>query len=150
MLRVSIRNSEDVETNGGPFQDQAAIDEWYDFNKDYFPVPHTVVVTPLADTIVQAQRRQEAKESFDLGYEIRLQIKMINRRKLKAGVWAPEKFNQLLSSTTAAQIERGLGNGSLGTVAYLLTSMSDFYSDLEIGPIVALINAHESKYVNLI
>jgi hypothetical protein len=79
-----------------------------------------------------------------------IQIRAINRRKLKTGLWDQTKFNSLLVNTTAAQIERALWNGSLTTAAYLLTGMSAFYSDLEIEKIVEQITTHETKWAELI
>ena len=79
-----------------------------------------------------------------------IQIRAINRRKLKTGLWDQAKFNSLLTSSTASQIERALWNGSLTTAGYLLTGMSAFYSDIEIGKIVDQITAHETKWAELI
>lgn len=150
MLRAKILDSNNKETNGGVFGTEALLQEWYDFNVDYFPKPHTLVVTSLVDENLDKQRDIETEEAFDLGLKVRKLIRKLNRRKLKLGIWDSTKFNALMSSPIASQIERGLTNGSLGTVSYLLTNMSEYYSDLEIAPIVDKLNAHETKWSWLI
>jgi len=150
MLRVRILDSNNVVKNEGVFADEAAVNDWYEFNKDYFVQPHTKVVTSTEDERAEALRDQESDEAVELGTKIIKIIRKINRRKLKLGLWTDTQFNALLASSTAAQIERALWNGSLTTAAYLLPNMSAFYSDLEISPIIALITAHESKWSTLI
>lgn len=149
MLRVHIKVN-GVVTNAANFQTEAQIDEWYDFNKDYFPEGHVKEVTSLVDMMLEKQRDQESEEAIELGTKLIAKIRKINRRKLKLGLWKQNKFNELLANQTATQIERALWNGSLGTAAFLLTNMSEFYSDIEIAEIVALINAHETKWQGLI
>ncbi len=129
---------------------QEEVQAWYEEHLEFFADGHTVTITSLAEELLDKQRDQESDEAVELGTKIIKRIRKINRRKLKLGLWTNTQFNALLASSTAAQIERALWNGSLGTAAYLLTNMSDFYSDLEIGPIVDTLNAHETKWSNLI
>jgi len=150
MLKVSITDENNVETNSGVFPDETQLNIWYNYNIDYFPDPHTKTVTSLVDIKAAQDRILESEEAIDLGTQLIVEIRSINRRKLKTGVWTSTVFNSLLTNATAAQIERALWNGSLTTAAYLLTSMSSFYSDIEIQSIVEKINAHEAKWVNLI
>lgn len=150
MLKAQIKDEAENVTNEGVFQDEGAIKEWYEFNKDYFVQPHTLVITSLEEERLEAQRDKESDEAVELGTTIIKTIRKINRRKLKLGIWSPDVFNKLLSSPIAAQIERALWNGSLTTAAYLLTNMSDFYSDIEISPLIDTINQHEKKWSELI
>jgi hypothetical protein len=150
MLRVRILDSNNNVVNEGVFADEAAVNDWYDFNKDFFVSPHTKVVTSTEDERVEALRDKESDEAVELGTKIIKNIRKINRRKLKLGLWTDTQFNALLASSTAAQIERALWNGSLTTAAYLLPNMSSFYSDLDIAPIVDMITAHEAKWSTLI
>lgn len=150
MLRVSIKNYEGVETNAGTFTDEAKINEWYEFNKEYFPVDHTKTVTSLVEEKQKALRQQESEEALNLGFKLMAKIRALNRRKLNLGLWNENKFNQLLTSPVASQVERALWNGSLTTAAFLVTQMSEFYSDIEIAEIVTELNQHENKWIELI
>lgn len=149
MFRIEIKFN-DVFTNFNEFQTEAECNEWYEEYKDLFPDGHTKQIFSLFDLIQDKKRIQESKEAIELGNDIIIQIRAINRRKLKTGLWDQTKFNSLLVNSTAAQIERALWNGSLTTAGYLLTGMSAFYSDIEIAKIVEQINAHETKWNELI
>lgn len=149
MFKIEIKLN-DVLTNYSEFTTEALCNEWYDENLEAFPVGHTKQIFSLFDILQEKKRYQESKEAIELGTDIIIQIRAINRRKLKTGLWDQAKFNSLLVSATAAQIERALWNGSLTTASYLLTGMSAFYSDLEIEKIVDQITAHETKWNELI
>lgn len=149
MFRIEIRFN-DTFTNFNEFATEELCNAWYEEYLDAFPEGHTKQIFSLAEELLDKQRDQESDEAVELGTLVIKRIRKINRRKLKLGLWSNTQFNALLASSTAAQIERALWNGSLGTAAYLLTNMSDFYSDLEIGPIVDILNAHETKWSNLI
>lgn len=149
MFKIEIK-SNDVLTNYAEFATEALCNEWYEENLEAFPIGHTKQIFSLFDIIQEKKRYQESKEAIELGTDIIIQIRAINRRKLKTGLWDQAKFNSLLVNTTAAQIERALWNGSLTTAGYLLTGMSAFYSDIEIGKIVEQITAHETKWAELI
>lgn len=149
MFKIEIKLN-DVLTNYSEFTTEALCNEWYDENLEAFPVGHTKQIFSLFDILQEKKRYQESKEAIELGTDIIIQIRAINRRKLKTGLWDQAKFNSLLVSATAAQIERALWNGSLTTASYLLTGMSAFYSDLEIEKIVDQITAHETKWSELI
>ena len=146
MIRIQIKDENLNIKNEGVFQTEELADQWYEFNYDFFPNPHTKHVTSMADEIAQEKRIKESKDAIELGTNLIVEIRAINRRKLKTGLWDQAKFNSLLVNSTAAQIERALWNGSLTTAGYLLTGMSAFYSDLEIEKIVNQINAHETKW----
>ncbi len=150
MIRIQIKDENLNIKNEGVFQTEELADQWYEFNYDFFPNPHTKHVTSMADEIAQEKRIKESKDAIELGTNLIVEIRAINRRKLKTGLWDQAKFNSLLVNSTAAQIERALWNGSLTTAGYLLTGMSAFYSDLEIEKIVEQINAHEAKWSELI
>lgn len=149
MFKIEIK-SNDVLTNYAEFATEDLCNEWYEENKEVFPIGHTKQIFSLFDIQQEKKRIQESKEAIELGTNLIVEIRAINRRKLKTGLWDQAKFNSLLVSSTAAQIERALWNGSLTTAGYLLTGMSAFYSDLEIGKIVDQINAHETKWSELI
>lgn len=149
MFKVEIKLN-DVLTNYSEFSTEALCNEWYDENLEAFPEGHTKQIFSLFDIIQEEKRLQESKEAIELGTNIIIEIRAINRRKLKTGLWDQAKFNSLLVSSTAAQIERALWNGSLTTAGYLLTGMSAFYSDLEIEKIVNQITDHETKWAELI
>ena len=150
MIRIQIKDENLNIKNEGVFQTEELADQWYEFNYDFFPNPHTKHVTSMADEIAQEKRIKESKDAIELGTNLIVEIRAINRRKLKTGLWDQAKFNSLLTSSTAAQIERALWNGSLTTAGYLLTGMSAFYSDIEIGKIVDQITAHKTKWAELI
>ncbi len=150
MLRIQIKNSSGIVTNENIVETELAANEWYDYNVEHFPSPHTKSITSMEEERLDALRDKESDEAVELGTRIIKQIRKINRRKLKLGLLTSARFGELLASQTATQIERALWNGSLSTAAMLLTNMSDFYSDLEIGPIVAMIQAHETKWIELI
>jgi hypothetical protein len=150
MLRVSILNDQGLETNAGIFATEAELNEWYDYNLEYFPKPHTKTVLSLVEEKLKLQRQQESEDALNLGFKLLAKIRSMNRRKLKLGLWTSTKFNQLLSNPVGSQIERALWNGSLTTAAYLITNLSDFYSDIEIQEIITDINAHEAKWSYLI
>jgi hypothetical protein len=150
MFKVSIKNQDNQETNAGVFPTEEAAQEWYDYNLDFFPNPHTKVVTSLIEIKKEADRDQESHEAIELGTKLIKTIRKINRRKLKTGVWDGAKFNSLLTNPIAASIERALWNGSLTTASYLILQMSEFYSDLEISIFVDAINEHENKWIGLI
>lgn len=150
MLRIIIKNAAGQITNYIEDLSEAVLLEWYEENKDVFPQGHSKQIISLFDQKQEEKRQQESYEAIDLGMRLIIQIRAINRRKLKTGLWDQAKFNSLLVSSTAAQIERALWNGSLTTAGYLLTGMSAFYSDIEIGKIVDQITAHESKWAELI
>lgn len=150
MLRVQIKNENGTVTNEGIFSTEAEINTWYEYNLDFFPSPHTKHVTSIADELLEKRRDQESSEAIELGEALVIKIRKINRRKLRTGVWTQNQFNTLLASTTAAQVERALWNGSLVTAKYLMTQLSAFYSDIEIGEFVTAIDAHEAKWVELI
>ncbi len=149
MFKIEIK-SNDVLTNYAEFATEELCNEWYDENLIAFDEGHTKQIFSLFDIIQEKKRIQESKEAIELGTDIIIQIRAINRRKLKTGLWDQTKFNSLLVSSTASQIERSLWNGSLTTASYLLTGMSAFYSDIEIAKIVDQINAHETKWSELI
>lgn len=150
MLRIIIKDSAGEITNYIDAKTEAELNAWYEENKDVFKLGHTKSIVSLFDQYQEQKRLQESKEAIELGTDIIIQIRAINRRKLKTGLWDQAKFNSLLVSSTAAQIERALWNGSLTTASYLLTGMSSFYSDIEITKIVDQINAHETKWSELI
>ncbi len=149
MFKIEIKLN-DVLTNYGEFETEALCNEWYEENIEAFAQGHTKQIFSLFDIQQEKKRIQESKEAIELGTDVIIQIRAINRRKLKTGLWDQAKFNSLLVNTTAAQIERALWNGSLTTAGYLLTGMSAFYSDLEIEKIVDQITAHETKWSELI
>jgi hypothetical protein len=149
MFKIEIK-SNDVLTNYAEFTTEDLCNEWYEENKEVFPIGHTKQIFSLFDIQQETKRQIESKEAIELGTSIIIQIRAINRRKLKTGLWDQTKFNSLLVNSTAAQIERALWNGSLTTAAYLLTGMSAFYSDIEITKIVDQITAHETKWSELI
>ena len=149
MFKIEIKLN-NVLTNYGEFQTEALCNEWYEENLEAFPEGHTKQIFSLFEIKQEEKRQQESSEAIDLGMRLIIQVRAINRRKLKTGLWDQTKFNSLLASDTAAQIERALWNGSLTTAAYLLTGMSAFYSDLEIAKIVEQITAHETKWAELI
>lgn len=149
MFKIEIKLN-DVLTNYSEFPSEALCNEWYDENLIAFAEGHTKQIFSLFDIQQETKRQIESKEAIELGTDIIIQIRAINRRKLKTGLWDQAKFNSLLVNTTAAQIERALWNGSLTTAGYLLTGMSAFYSDIEIAKIVEQINAHETKWIELI
>lgn len=149
MFKIEVKLN-GVITNFNKTETVEQAQAWYDEHVDLFADGHTYEITSLAEELLEKQRDQESDEAVELGTLVIKRIRKINRRKLKLGLWTNTQFNALLASSTAAQIERALWNGSLGTAAYLLTNMSDFYSDLEIGPIVNTLNAHETKWAHLI
>ena len=149
MFKIEIKLNS-VLTNYAEFQTEELCNEWYEENLDAFASGHTKQIFSLFEIKQEEKRQQESYEAIDLGMRLIIQIRAINRRKLKTGLWDQTKFNSLLVSDTAAQIERALWNGSLTTAGYLLTGMSSFYSDIEIGKIVDQINAHETKWAELI
>ncbi len=149
MFKIEIKLNS-VLTNYGEFQTEELCNEWYEENLEAFASGHTKQIFSLFEIKQEEKRQQESYEAIDLGMRLIIQIRAINRRKLKTGLWDQTKFNSLLVSDTAAQIERALWNGSLTTAGYLLTGMSSFYSDIEIGKIVDQITAHETKWAELI
>jgi hypothetical protein len=149
MFKIEIKLN-NVLTNYGEFESEVLCNEWYEENLEAFPVGHTKQIFSLFEIKQEEKRQKESTEAIDLGMRLIIQIRAINRRKLKTGLWDQTKFNSLLVNTTAAQIERALWNGSLTTAAYLLTGMSAFYSDLEIEKIVEQITTHETKWAELI
>ena len=149
MFKIEIK-SNDVLTNYCEFETEELCNEWYTEHVDLFAEGHTKHIYSLFEAQQEIKRQKESKEAIELGTNIIIQIRAINRRKLKTGLWDQAKFNSLLVNTTAAQIERALWNGSLTTAGYLLTGMSAFYSDIEIGKIVDQITAHETKWAELI
>ena len=149
MIRIEIKLN-NVLTNYAEFETEALCLEWYDEHLEFFPEGHTKTLISLFQIKLEEKRQQESKEAIELGTNIIIEIRAINRRKLKTGLWDEAKFNSLLVNSTAAQIERALWNGSLTTASYLLTGMSAFYSDIEIAKIVEQITAHETKWAELI
>lgn len=149
MIKISI-TLDGIETNAAFFKTIEKANEWYELNKSFFSNGHKVEFLSAVNDELEKRRDQESDEAIELGTEIIKEIRKINRRKLKLGLWTQAKFNKLLSSQTAAQIERALWNGSLSTAGYLLTNMSDFYSDIEIAAIIQKINQHEKKWKDLI
>jgi hypothetical protein len=149
MFKIEIKLN-NVLTNYGEFESEVLCNEWYEENLEAFPVGHTKQIFSLFEIKQEEKRQKESTEAIDLGMRLIIQIRAINRRKLKTGLWDQTKFNSLLVNTTAAQIERALWNGSLTTASYLLTGMSAFYSDLEIEKIVEQITVHETKWAELI
>lgn len=149
MIRIEIKLN-NVLTNYAEFNTEALCLEWYEEHKDLFAEGHTKQIISIVEVRTEEKRQQESYEAIDLGMRLIIQIRAINRRKLKTGLWDQAKFNSLLVNTTAAQIERALWNGSLTTAGYLLTGMSSFYSDIEIAKIVDQITAHETKWADLI
>lgn len=149
MFKIEIKLN-NVLTNYCEYETEDLCNEWYEEHKDLFAEGHTKHIYSLFEVQQEEKRQKESKEAIELGTNIIVQIRAINRRKLKTGLWDQAKFKSLLVNTTAAQIERALWNGSLTTASYLLTGMSAFYSDLEIEKIVAQITAHETKWAELI
>lgn len=149
MFKIEIK-ANNVLTNYAEFETEDLCNEWYEEHKDLFAEGHTKHIYSLFEIKQEEKRQQESYEAIDLGMRLIIQIRAINRRKLKTGLWDQAKFNSLLTSSTASQIERALWNGSLTTASYLLTGMSAFYSDIEIGKIVEQITAHETKWAELI
>lgn len=149
MIRIEIKLNGLV-TNYAEFDTEALCLDWYEEHKDLFADGHVKHIISLVEVRTEEKRQKESYEAIDLGMRLIIQIRAINRRKLKTGLWDQAKFNSLLVSDTAAQIERALWNGSLTTAGYLLTGMSSFYSDIEIGKIVDQITAHETKWADLI
>lgn len=149
MFKIEIK-SNGVLTNYSEFETEQLCNEWYEEHKEFFAEGHTKHIFSLFEMQQEEKRQKESYEAIDLGMRVIIQIRAINRRKLKTGLWDQAKFNSLLASSTAAQVERALWNGSLTTAGYLLTGMSAFYSDIEIAKIVEQITAHETKWAELI
>ena len=150
MLKISIYDEKKELTNAAQFETESECEDWYEYNKDYFPNPHEKSITSLQDEILESMRDKESSDAIDLGTEIIKTIRKINRRKLKLGLWSEKQFNNLLLNPIAAQVERALWNGSLVTAAYLLKNMFEFYSDTEILELIEKIEIHEKKWSDLI
>lgn len=149
MLKIIIKNTSAVVTNVGHFETEQQCLDWMESNRSGFPSEFTYIIMS-AETPIEDKRQQESEDALNLGFKLMAKIRAINRRKLKLGLWSESQFNALLSSTIASQVERALWNGSLETAAYLVTNLSNFYSDIEIGEIISEIQAHETKWTDLI
>lgn len=149
MLKVIIKNTQNEITNAATFETEELCLNWISENSKHFPENFTYVIMSGNKT-AEELRQQESEEALSLGNKLMAKIRAINRRKLRVGLWSESQFNALLTSSVAANIERALWNGSLETAAYLMTNLSSFYSDIEIGEIIAEINAHETKWNDLI
>lgn len=149
MLKIIIKNTSAVVTNVGHFETEQQCLDWMESNRSGFPSEFTYIIMS-AETPIEYKRQQESEDALNLGFKLMAKIRAINRRKLKLGLWSESQFNALLSSTIASQVERALWNGSLETAAYLVTNLSNFYSDIEIGEIISEIQAHEQKWIDLV
>lgn len=149
MLKIIIKNTSAVVTNVGHFETEQQCLDWMESNRSGFPSEFTYIIMS-AETPIEDKRQQESEDALNLGFKLMAKIRAINRRKLKLGLWSESQFNALLSSTIASQVERALWNGSLETAAYLVTNLSNFYSDIEIGEIISEIQAHETKWIDLV
>lgn len=107
-------------------------------------------VQSLVEEKLNQQRMLESMEAMELGHNLRAKIRMINRRKLKTGIWSQEDFAALLVNPTAANVRMALIDGSLTTARFYLLQMSNIYSDIEIKMITDEIDAHEQKWSSLI
>lgn len=150
MLKISIYNSNGELTNQALFKSEDECNSWYSENIKYLPIDHKKTIGSIEDEISESLRDQESDEAIDLGTNLIKQIRKINRRKLKLGLWTEKQFNDLLLSELASKIERALWNGSLVTAAYLLKNMFQFYSDTEIQELIKKIEDHEKKWSDLI
>lgn len=59
MLKVQIKNQQNVITNEGTFQNQTAVDNWLTINGPHFPAGYNSVVTNVDDEILENQKTNE-------------------------------------------------------------------------------------------
>lgn len=133
MIRIQVLK-DGVETNGGVFANAQLAEEWYQENLTFFPEGHIKRLIPLTNTFLNdldldERRTIESEEALKLGEKLIIEIRKLNRKKLKLGIMSVTKFQELLQNPTAAAIERALWNGSFGTAKSLLLTMVQFYSE---------------------
>jgi hypothetical protein len=111
-----------------------------------FPAPQTYTITNIDQEIQKKNEATESKEAIALTTSIKEQIRTLNKRKLRDGVWTAETFNAFISSTLIAQAERALGQASLGGYLSLIPQATAFYTEEEITVIADQVNQHVQKW----
>jgi hypothetical protein len=111
------------------------------------PAEYTVEISDATAEYQAELDEQESREAIDLGVTIIAKVRTINKSKLRSGAWDAAKLQQLLVNQDLSNLERLCWNGTLSTAKALIQSLDNtFYSSQEKQEIIALIDAHLTKW----
>lgn len=111
-----------------------------------FPAPQTYTITNIDEEIQKKNEEAESAEALTLVSSLKTQIRALNKRKIKTGVWTTEIITAFFSSPLIAQAERALNQASLGSYLGLIPQATAFYSTEEIAAIATQVQEHVQKW----
>lgn len=111
-----------------------------------FPAPQTYTITNIDEEIQKKNEEAESAEALALVESLKTQIRALNKRKIKTGVWTPEIISAFFTSTLIAQAERALNQASLGSYLGLIPQYTAFYTTEEIAAIATQVQQHVQKW----
>lgn len=111
-----------------------------------FPAPQTYTITNIDEEIQKKNEEAESAEALALVSSLKTQIRALNKRKIKTGVWTPEIITAFFTSPLISQAERALNQASLGSYLGLIPQATAFYSTEEIAVIAAQVQEHVQKW----
>ena len=131
MFRISIKNQENIETNGAEFLTEQLCTDWKTENHDAFPEGYTFSIINLSEI-----KQFEADESKGLKYQeigkrVLAKIHAINVQKIRLGMLTTENIVAMLNDQTIINIERLLLNGYLSRAVSMINAMPDNYFSSE-------------------
>jgi hypothetical protein len=112
-------------------------------------LPYTYDVIDRTAELLDINIAQESKEAIALCNKLKEDIRALNKKKIRDGVWDATTFNNFLTSVPVAQAERALNNGSLGSYKSVVSSITGFYTVEENQNIINQIDAHIAKWAAL-
>lgn len=111
-----------------------------------FPAPQTYIITNIDEEIQKKNEEAESAEALALVSSLKTQIRALNKRKIKTGVWTPEIITAFFTSPLISQAERALNQASLGSYLGLIPQATAFYSTEEIAVIATQVQEHVQKW----
>jgi hypothetical protein len=112
-----------------------------------FPSDYTVEVSDATAEVLAEQEEQESVEAFALVEVLKNKIRTINLRKLKANTWDNAKWAQFKNDANINSARLSINDASLKDAKAAIQAVStDFYTAEEKADIIALIDAHTTKW----
>ena len=111
-----------------------------------FPPIESYLITDTFENEKKLLALKESEEALDLANKLKIQVRTLNKEKLRLGIWPKETFFEFIASPDIAALERSLSQASLGTYLSLLSKASKFYEVSELLTIEQQIKAHIQKW----
>ena len=127
MFKVSIKNTNNVETNAAQFSSISEGAAWIEENHDFFPEGYTYETIDITEIKRKEKALEAARASIAFGAEIISQINMLNGERYAAGLLTDAQFGAMMNDPALFKIERLLWNGSMKTALMLIELQDETY-----------------------